>query len=228
MVSGSPIDVKYVFPEAIANFTLRNNVDRNFNKYLDLRSIVALKRYIFLSLSLFLSANEQTFKSHSNFSFVSSKVFLNDAGSLHRCHGQISHHHPLVKLPHHYERVPGKFQHVTLVIKYFLHHSTDIRVQCLRQFRWPAFPNFRIFLGEVCETLTKKFFFLSIFFYGFLILFFIFLYEIVIFYITRHIAKHQSRVIHSSFIIVVIIQNFIRTHRGKYFRVIFDSHLRDL
>lgn len=58
--------------------------------------------------------------------------------------------------------------------------------------------------------------------------FLFFLYEIVIFYITRHIAKHQSRVIHSSFIIVVIIQNFIRTHRGKYFRVIFDSHLRDL
>lgn len=148
---------------------------------------------ISFSLSLFLLANEQTFKSHSNFSFVSSKVFLNDAGSLHRCHGQISHHHPLVKLPHHYERVPGKFQHVTLVIKYFLHHSTDIRVQCLRQFRWPAFPNFRIFLGEVCETLTKKFFFLSIFFYGFLILFFIFLYEIVIFlYYPTHRQASKS------------------------------------
>lgn len=134
MVSGSPIDVKYIFPEAIANFTLRNNVEqRNFNKFC-ISIYVTLKRYVCLPLplSLSFSANEQTFKSDSNFSFVSSKVFLNDASSLHRCHGQISHHHPFVKLPHHYERVPGKFQHVTFVIKYFLHHSTDIRVQCLR------------------------------------------------------------------------------------------------
>lgn len=136
MVSGSPIDVKYIFPEAIANFTLRNNVEqRNFNKFyisIYVRSLRLKDMFVSLSLSLSFSANEQTFKSDSNFSFVSSKVFLNDASSLHRCHGQISHHHPFVKLPHHYERVPGKFQYITFVIKYFLHHSTDIRVQCLR------------------------------------------------------------------------------------------------
>lgn len=59
MVSGSPIDVKYIFPEAIANFTLRNNVEqRNFNKFcisIYVRSLRLKDMFVSLSLSLSLS-----------------------------------------------------------------------------------------------------------------------------------------------------------------------------
>lgn len=101
---------------------------------------------------------EQTLKSHSNFSIIGPKMFLNDASSLHRCYGQVSHHHSFMELPHHDKRISRKFQYVTIVGKYFLYHSTDVTVQGFCQFRRSAFSGFSVFLSEVCKTFIRNIF----------------------------------------------------------------------
>lgn len=112
------------------------------------------ERYLFLV--------EQTLKSHSNFSIIGPKMFLNDASSLHRCYGQVSHHHSFMELPHYDKRIPRKFQHVTIVGKYFLYHSADVTVQGFCQFRRSAFSGFSVFLSEVCKPFIRNIFTLFI------------------------------------------------------------------
>lgn len=74
----------------------------------------------------------RTFERDTNVGIVRSKVFLNDAGGLHRFDRQIAHHHAIVQFPHDYERVTREFQHVTAMGQYFLYHRTDITVQRFR------------------------------------------------------------------------------------------------
>lgn len=85
------MDVKYVFPEAMANFTI---------KIIRMRGVEIL---------LIFDHKIRTSKGDSNIRIVRSKVFLNDTRCLHRFDRQVPHHHPFVELPHHYESISGKF-----------------------------------------------------------------------------------------------------------------------
>jgi len=77
----------------------------------------------------YINALSRTSERYANISIKGSKMFLYDARSLHRLRRDIAHKHPLLKLPHYYERVSRKFHNIPIMRKNLLYHRADITVQ---------------------------------------------------------------------------------------------------
>lgn len=81
-------------------------------------------------------------------------MFLYDARGHHRFRRDVAHKHPLLELPHHYERVAGEFHDVPVMREDLLHHRADVAVQHFRQLGGTANAGLRVLLREVCEPYT--------------------------------------------------------------------------
>lgn len=94
----------------------------------------------------------RTSQGHADIGVVSPEMLLDNTRGLYRLDCDVAHYHALLELPHDYERVAGKFQHVTVMRKYLLHHGADVAVQSFRQLGRTSSAGFCVLLRKIREA----------------------------------------------------------------------------